>query len=241
MQAVATSLFNSSPKVRLVPVPGHTPIVVIDDFVRNPQALVEYAIEQRDKFAKAPQNAFPGMELRMPDEFSARLNEFFIEHARKPLGVRRSISMYSRLSLITLQPHELAPNQRVCHQDQLPGYDQYSFSASVLYLFDNPAMGGTSFYVPKAKQAGMMRELAGRDEGRVPPAEGPDAAPRYMTQSNEAFDLVCTIPAVWNRVIFYDGCIFHSGHVTAPELLDADPAAGRLTINGFFTGRKSAA
>ena len=221
MQALA-ALFNPNPRIELVPIPGHTPVVVIDNFARDPQALVDYAVARRGEFVNAPKNAYPGMELRMPDEFSARLNEFFIEHVRKPLGVRRSISMYSRLSMITLQPHELAPNQRVCHQDHLPDYGQHSFSASVLYLFDNPAMGGTSFYVPKTAQP-----------------RGQASAPNYMTQSNEDFELVCTVPAAWNRAIFYDGCIFHSGHVTNPELLDADPARGRLSINGFFTGRKS--
>ncbi len=221
--------------------------MVVDNFVRNPQALVDYAIAQRDKFSNAPKNAFPGMELRMPEEFSARLNDFFVQHVKKPLGVRRSISMYSRLSMITLQPHELAPNQRLCHQDQLPDYDQYCFSASVLYLFDNPAMGGTSFYAPKPKPArpriarSHSASSAWRGESTEQAVPQLDAPPHYMTQSNDYFDLVCTIPAAWNRVIFYDSCIFHSGHITAPELLSSNPAGGRLTINGFFTGRKSAA
>jgi len=221
------NLFNPDPRLQLVPLAGHTPVVVVDNFVRDPQALVDYAIAQGGKFANAPKNAFPGMELRMPEEFSARLNEFFIEYVKKPLGVRRSISMYSRLSMITLQPHELAPNQRVCHRDHLPDYAQNSFSASVLYLFKNPAMGGTSFYAPKSARAQSITEAH-------------DAPPGYMTQSNDDFELIGTVPAAWNRVIFYDGCIFHSGHVTAPELLSSNPAQGRLTINGFFTGRKAA-
>lgn len=224
------SLFTSDPRIQTVAIPGNTPIVVIDNFVRDPQALVDYAVAQRGNFSNAPRNAFPGMELRMPDGFSAHLQEFFILHVKKLLGVRRSQSMYSRLSMVTLQPHELAPNQRVCHRDHLPDYAQNSFSASVLYLFENPAMGGTSFYVPKAAQPAP-----------APSPEDANTTAQYMTQSNAEFDLVCTIPAAWNRVIFYDGCIFHSAHVTAPELLSRDPAQGRLTINGFFTGRRSAA
>ncbi|HEY8024687.1 MAG TPA: DUF6445 family protein [Burkholderiaceae bacterium] len=240
----ALPLFNTDPKIQLVPIPGHTPIVVIDNFVQEPEALVAYASGLQGKFSIAPKNAFPGLEMRMPDEFSARLNDFFIQHVRKHLGARRSLSMYSRLSMVTLQPHELAPNQSVCHQDQLPGYGQHCFSASVLYLFNNPAMGGTSFYVPKVAESEIVRLYSS-------PAQWQDvmdekhiklfgSKPNYMTRSNDYFDLVCTIPAAWNRVIFYDGCIFHSGHITAPELLSLDPAKGRLTINGFFTSRKSA-
>ena len=62
----------------------------------------------------------------------------------------------------------------------------------------------------------------------------------YITESSDHFELIRTIPARWNRVIFYDSGIFHSGHITNPELLKADPAAGRLTLNGFFTCQKAA-
>jgi hypothetical protein len=41
-------------------------------------------------------------------------------------------------------------------------------------------------------------------------------------------------------VIFYDGSIFHSAHIAAPQLLSDDPLQGRLTLNGFLTCRRSA-
>lgn len=219
------TLFNPDPTIQLVPIPGYQPCIVIDDFLQNPQSLVDTAIAQRDQFSPGSKNAFPGPELRMPEEFSAQVNTFFIQHVRKLLDVRRSLSMYSRLSIITLQPHELAPNQCVCHRDRLPDHPQFFYGACVLYLFKNTAMGGTSFYAPKL---GTENFPAGFGK-----------AQNYITESTEDFDLLCTIPARWNRVIFYDGTIFHSAHIRNPELLDADPAKGRLTLNGFFTCRKS--
>jgi hypothetical protein len=30
----------------------------------------------------------------------------------------------------------------------------------------------------------------------------------------------------WNRVIFYDGSLFHCSHIPAPERLSDDPGAG---------------
>ena len=47
-----------------------------------------------------------------------------------------------------------------------------------------------------------------------------------------------TIEPKWNRLIFYDGDVFHSGDIRAPERLSDDPAVGRLTLNGFFTGTR---
>jgi Family of unknown function (DUF6445) len=48
------------------------------------------------------------------------------------------------------------------------------------------------------------------------------------------------VPAAFNRAVFYDGGQFHSSHITQPALLSADPARGRLTLNGFFICRRAA-
>jgi len=48
------------------------------------------------------------------------------------------------------------------------------------------------------------------------------------------------IDAKWNRLIFYDGAMLHSGDIRLPERLSADPRRGRLTLNGFFTSRRHA-
>jgi len=220
------TLFNPNPKILAVDLPGYKPCVVIDNFLLDPNALVELACRQRANFSTPSRNAYPGIEWQMPDDFSARLNDFFILHVRKLLGARRTVSMYSRLSMITLQPDELAPNQRLCHQDQLSEDPQHCFGASVLYLFKNPALGGTSFYRPRADHVASANP------------NQPSAPSGYITDSNAEFEKFCTIPPLWNRIIFYDGTIFHSGHITQPGLLNSDPLSGRLTLNGFFTCRK---
>ena len=59
--------------------------------------------------------------------------------------------------------------------------------------------------------------------------------PRYMTESNDVAELLYTVPARFNRFVFYSGDIPHTGAITAPELLSADPKKGRLTLNLFFS------
>jgi len=56
---------------------------------------------------------------------------------------------------------------------------------------------------------------------------------RYMTESNEAAELLDVVPARFNRFVFYSGSIPHSAHITRPGLLSADPSQGRLTLNCF--------
>ncbi|GAH33624.1 unnamed protein product, partial [marine sediment metagenome] len=48
------------------------------------------------------------------------------------------------------------------------------------------------------------------------------------------------VAAKWNRIVFYDGSMLHSGDIFAPDRLSADPLRGRLTLNGFFTSRRNA-
>jgi hypothetical protein len=59
--------------------------------------------------------------------------------------------------------------------------------------------------------------------------------PCYMTESNEAADLLDVVPARFNRLVFYPGGLPHNAHVRHPERLSADLATGRLTLNRFVS------
>ena len=59
--------------------------------------------------------------------------------------------------------------------------------------------------------------------------------PCYMTESNEAAELLDRVPAKYNRLVFYSGDLPHSAYIENPELLSSDPARGRLTLNCFVS------
>lgn len=110
----------------------------------------------------------------------------------------------------------------------------------VAYLFQDPALGGTSFYRSLQSEADTDRMI--EDAGRMSGAEFGaryGLEPGYLSGSNRYFERVAQIPAAWNRMLFYNGDLFHSGDVTAPERLSGDPRTGRLTLNGFFTCRSA--
>lgn len=229
-------MFNPDPRVQAIEiVPGHA-CWVIDDALLQPQALVELACEYRPLFQPAEHNAFPGPELRMPDAFSARLDDFFARHLRARLGARRTLRMYSRLSMVTLAPGQLQPRQWICHRDRMSVPADQRVLAAVLYLFEDAQLGGTAFYVPRRGKQEIDQLV--HDSG-VLAADAFTARyglrPGYLTASNDWFEKVCSIPPRWNRLICYDGALFHSSDIVAPERLQDDPRRGRLTLNGFFT------
>ena len=143
--------------------------------------------------------------------------------------------------MVSTPPGQLRPLQRACHHDNYASSPTQCFPASVLYLFKDPDLGGTSFYRPRQPEADTHALLdAWADMADEEFTRLTGAAPAYLTSSNDHFELLATIPAAYNRAIFYDGSVFHSSHITRPELLSSDPAKGRLTLNGFWICRKAA-
>jgi len=228
-------MFNPRPQVQVLPITDRHACYVIDDALLDPDRLRAHAIVHREHFAMAHYNAYPGLELRMPEDFSRRLDDFFRQHVRSRLGARRTLRTYSRLAMATLAPHELQPRQCICHRDLL-GAPGQRMAASVLYLFDDATLGGTSFYAPRRPPEEIAQ--LGRDSGELDAAAFEaryGIARNYMAASNAWFEQLLSVPAKWNRLIFYDGGLYHSGDIRSPERLDPDPARGRLTLNGFFT------
>lgn len=112
--------------------------------------------------------------------------------------------------------------------------------ASVLYLFRDPELGGTGFYVPKRSSADTGRLFAdARLDSPSVFATKYGLSPGYMHEGNAWFRRIGGIAAKWNRLIIYDGGMLHASDIAAPDRLSADPRSGRLTLNGFFTCRRN--
>jgi hypothetical protein len=229
--------FNPAPTIGTVPLPGGFVVVVVDDVLLDPDGLVEWARAQ----AFGPPGGFPypGVIVGAPAGLSARFADFFAQHALTRLQARRLLGHDVRLSMVTTPPAQLDPRQWQCHRDRVSTDPDTVFVASVLYLFHDPALGGTSFYLPRQSAAATGRILY--DSQTLTPAQftaryGLEAG--YMDGGNAYFDCVARVPAAWNRMILYDAGFFHSGDIARPELLSADPATARLTLNGFFDCRR---
>lgn len=233
--------FSAGAEASLLAIDGVPLCHVIDGALENPEAWRAFAVAARAAFRDAPHNAFPGPELRLPDAVASGLGTYFDERFRASFDGRRTERFYARLSMVTRTPAQLLPWQWQPHVDQLSAAPEQSVAASVLYLFDDPTLGGTAFYRPKRPANELLPMID--DAARLSPAEFSakhDVAPGYLVGSNAWFEKVASVPAAFNRLIIYSGTVFHSGEIAAPERLSDDPATGRLTLNGFFTCRRRA-
>lgn len=227
---------NPSPSIQTVALLNGRLVFVIDDFVDQPDKLVALARDVQSEFVYADGSAFPGLQLLMPPDYSARLDDFFRVHIRSRINGRRSLTMYSRLSRVTLSPASLDARQRICHRDSADVDPKNLICASVHYLFQEPGLGGTVFFQPRISdnEAEQLVRDASSLDGTAFESKY-DWAPAYMTHSNRFFEVIGRVPAKWNRAIFYDGSIFHSSDILQPEKLQDSVGLGRLTVNGFFT------
>ena len=231
--------FNPAPAISTVPLPGGFDVVVVDDVLLDPDGLVAWA--RQKEFQPAASFPYPGVIVGAPAGLAARFADFFAQHARTQLHARRTLSHDVRLSMVTTPPEQLDPRQWQCHRDRVTTDPGIVFVASVLYLFRDPALGGTSFYVPRQSPAATDRiqvDSQTLSPGQFTARYGLKAG--YMDGGNAYFDCVARVPAAWNRMILYDAGFFHSGDIGRPDLLTTDPATARLTLNGFFNCRRQA-
>ena len=235
------AVFNPRPQIERLRLPNDKFCYVIDDALVDPEALVQLAVVNRAAFNPVNFSAYPGNYLEMPASISARLNDFFVQHARRAFDARRTLHVQCRLSMVTLPPQALRPYQSICHTDGRHVDPRHSLQASVLYLFKDDSLGGTSFYEPVRSVEETARLF--EDAGSLSSAEFTQKygiAQGYICASNDWFAHIGRVAAKWNRIVFYDGGMLHSGDIFEPAKLSADPLSGRLTLNGFFTSRRNA-
>ena len=234
--------FRPNPSIDTVVMANGQACYVIDDALLEPDRLVEYAIARRSDFSNVNFSAYPGVYLPIPETIVTSLAEFFSANVRRRFDARRVQHVHARLSMVTTAPARLRPYQCMCHQDP-PALDfRHSIQASLLYLFRDGDLGGTSFYEPArsvAETSRLFHDAAALTPDQFWQRYSMERA--YMCASNEWFTRVGGVPPRWNRLIFYDGTALHSGDIPRPERLTDDPATGRLTLNGFLTSRRNAA
>lgn len=223
------------PDIRSVRVGEHQ-IVFIDDFLQDPQALVDAAC--RARFEPCPgadeRRGYPGVRAPAPMAYSERLTELLDPLIKLNFDVPEQLVVKKTpcaFSLTTVAPRELGPLQRVPHFDASTPH----YMAVLLYLCDE-RHGGTAFYRHRA--SGLQQITAANREsygeqiyGEV---ERHPAPPRYFGDSDERFEFLGMMPARFNRLVMYRGSLLHSAIVNPGLGLSSDPRQGRLTVNTFY-------
>jgi hypothetical protein len=223
-------MFNPRPEVQQVAI-GHGHVcIVIDDALLAPERLPAFAEAYREDFQPASPALFPGLHLRMPEDFTALLHEVFRDHARRVLGVRRVLRSASLLSLVTSPVTQLAPTHWLPRRQRAFAPDQCLVAAE-LFLFHDAALGGTHFFLPRVSP--QQVEQLEHDADALSPEEFSARhalAAGYPQASGAAFTHALTVPARWNRLLIHDGSAFRAPAIADPARLSADPRHGRLTL-----------
>lgn len=213
-----------------------SPVVVIDDILLNPEAIVEHAATQA-RFTSAQATLYPGLNAELSPAVAAGIVMPLQAVIRDIYGIAfdAEIAFSGYYGLVTAAPTDLSPRQTIPHYDIT---DRTRALAVLLYLCDAD-FGGTGFYRHRATGfetigptraqaylAAVDAELATRDDVSA-----------YFDGTDQHFQRTGRIEAQFNRLVIYDGSLLHSALV-APERLSPDPAKGRLTANIFVkTGR----
>jgi hypothetical protein len=233
-------MFNAAASISVVPLGEGRHCHVIDGALADPDALIGWA--RRQAFSPPRGYPYPGLVCDAQPTVAQLMTEFFARTVRGAMGARRTLDSTTRFSLVTVPPDELEPRQWQCHRDRIAANPhEVLFAASVLYLFRDAALGGTSFYTPRQLAARTDRLIADSQTLSAPEFSSRyGLKPGYMAGSNAYFERIASVPAAWNRMIVYDGSLFHSADIDHPERMSANPAQGRLTLNGFFTCKRNA-
>jgi hypothetical protein len=213
-------------------------VFVVDDFLQNPEEVVALAASSSPHFNTPAGHPYPGPQLPLPEALSSQLDGFFDQHCRSLLGAGQAAGMHARFSRVMLDAARLDARQRICHRDDSGLEPGHTMAAMVHYLFQDEQLGGTVFFRSLMSPADTQQFL--HDANTLDGTAFGDKygiAPGYMTQSNRYFELIGRVPAKWNRAVFYDGAIFHSGDIQVPAAAGYQTGVGRLTVNGFFKSR----
>lgn len=207
------------------------PLVVIDDFAADPDALRAAAIAAR--FGPAA-NHYPGIRAALPDDYLAAQLAVLAPLLAETFGRPGAIEVIdASFSIVTTAPADLSIRQRLPHCD--------AFAANRIALVHYLAPGdrdGTGFYrhrstgfetLDEARAPIFFDQLDAEIRyGGVPPAA-------YVVGATPLFEPLMQVEARYNRALLYPGYLLHSGTIAADAPLSADPARGRLTVTAFLS------
>jgi hypothetical protein len=233
---------NPGAEITVRHIDGDDYCVVVDDFLRRPGELVEFSVANSAAFE--PQDiGYPGVLCDVERTAMDDIHRFIRSRMSRQFSFfKGDIRTSTYLSMATRLPAELAPLQRLPHSDPRANPERRNYAA-LIYLFDDPELGGTGFYRWTNRElieqaTAMEMDTAGSSANFLEEhLEMYRQPPQYMTGSNEVAELLLEIPARHNRLLFYSGDVPHSAHIPHPGRLSADFAKGRLTLNCFASVR----
>ncbi|QDZ08755.1 hypothetical protein FPZ24_15835 [Sphingomonas panacisoli] len=207
------------------------PLVMIDDFAADPDALRSIAITAR--FGPAAHH-YPGIRADLPADYPPVQVPIIADVLRDVFGQPGAVEVIdASYSIVTTQPEDLSVNQR------LPHCDAFDRGRIALVHYLSPDGGdGTAFFrhrstgfetVDRSRAVIYTGQLdAELRHGGPPPMS-------YVAADTPLFERTMLAEARYNRALIYRSYALHSGAISRGASLSPDPETGRLTITGFLS------
>ncbi|MGH6614000.1 DUF6445 family protein [Sphingomonas sp.] len=207
------------------------PLVIIDDFAPDPDALRAAAAAAR--FGPAHHH-YPGIRAPLPASYMPSQQSIIRTALRDIFGHQGEADVIdASFSIVTTPPAELTISQR------LPHCDAFAVERIALLHYLAPESGeGTAFYrhrstgfetIDAARTPIYFDQLDAELRYRgVPPAT-------YIAGDTNLFEQTMLVEARYNRALLYRSYLLHSGAIAPESPLSPDPSTGRLTITGFLS------
>lgn len=207
------------------------PLVILDDFAPDPDALRAFAAAA--DFGPAL-NHYPGVRAELPATYVETQLPLIAAAAGKAFGRRGAATVIdASFSIVSTPAEALTVPQRLPHCD--------AFTADRIALVHYLAPGGgdgTAFFrhratgfetVTEARRELFFRHLDTELRYGGPPP------PAYVAGDTPLFECVRSVAARYNRALLYRSWNLHSGAIAADAALSPDPVEGRLTVTAFLS------
>lgn len=226
---------NSHPVIQLLSIGNEQkPVVVVDGLLEYPEQLLEYA-EQGVAFQSNPTDYYPGIRKTIAGAYSQLLCASIQKSFPDIFGLNEQSASevgLCALSLATTVPDKLRPIQSLPHFD-----NSNPLQLAVAHFLCGSEHGGTSFY--RHRQTGYesitperVQSYATTLKEQVVKAQF--SGRQYMSGDNDWFERIISVEAKFNRAIFFQGNLLHSGDINSDKGLSGDPKTGRLMANTFI-------
>lgn len=208
------------------------PVVVVDDLVADPAALVEQAAA----LALTPMGAFyPGLRASVPASYCAEIAPLVGTAMRRIFGYHARMRFERALfSLVTTPSAELSLAQRIPHVD---GVEEGR--VAIVHFLGAVDHGGTSFWRHRStgfETVDQTRQRRYLDTLRADFDRLGEPPPAYIGADTAVFERTALFDARPNRALIYRSKLLHCAAVP-DRPLSADPRLGRLTVASFLTAR----